>query len=109
MRCFPKVAAWAELPLAQVTTTLGSRRWRRERSWPRGWANSIACRARMVGASSISSAMEERRLAMRWLRLRRETHGFRACQLQRAVERVTDGGMKELSRAVGKIGLHAYC
>ena len=57
MRCLPKVAACAELPLAQVTTTCG--RWRRRcrTSSASGARRLSAWRATASGASRISAAM----------------------------------------------------
>src|SRR5262245_47943852 len=56
-RCLAKVAAWAELPRAQVTTRLGPVRRDHSLRAARGPASASACRRTASGASRSSLAI----------------------------------------------------
>src|SRR5262249_12751896 len=86
IRCLPKVAAWAELPRAQVTTKRGALRCSRAESSASGFARPGPCRRPAPGRSRSSLAMRAAILLMGVSCGGRA--GGVACQLQRAFQRV---------------------
>src|SRR5439155_15632992 len=81
IRCFANVAACAELPRAQVTTSWGGRDLSRMTSSRSGPVGASCCRQTAAGASRNSSAMS-------MLRLQGEGSGFRPNQVQGARQRI---------------------
>src|ERR1043166_1431072 len=103
-RCLPTVAAWAELPRAQVTMTRGSMRVRRWQTSASGRSSARACPATASGASAIS-----------WLiRLMGELGddpqggGFGAGKREGAAERVAARWRETLARRIGKPRLDRF-
>src|SRR5436305_4171427 len=82
MTCFAKVAACAELPRAQVTTSRGGDDLSRMTNSRSGPVSASCCRRTAAGASRNSSAMP-------MLRLQGEGSGFRPSQVQGARQRIS--------------------